>query len=811
MARTETAALILQLVDQISGPAKTAAKALTGLEKELADLRAKASKIDEFKNTSRALDQASLAFKRSKDEVARLKAEMASVASPTKQMQQALAQAQRAADRAKQSFLSQGQAARQAANDLRAAGITKNQIAATEASLARQLDATTAAMRRQAAEAKKNHSATMQRAREASRSGGIGVGQAGLIGGFVGGAVGAGVAMVGHQAYRGAEATAERADEIATARNAFRASGASAAEIARADRLSGEVATRNPGVGRAKVLDWLRENRGYTGGDAAKERDLAYTLARADMALRASGQAGGLTPEDALNVSKTVEGTGRANDPNAMRKWIEFYVKGKQTFGTQFNSAAMRDFVANAKSAGLALSDDELQKRFIRTTTGNASRVGNETAQTLNSIGGGKMTPQSANWLAGQGLIRREQIKKGAGGKFFLDGHVQGADLLATDPTEWATSVLKPALDKNGAVSHERVKARMEEFRASALRTDPNAKIDEHALEERALHSLYAQALQSSGFRATVVDDLAHSLANSSLIERDQRNLNNAAGLSAADTVGQAPGAALAEFTNAITEFAGVVSSPAVAKAGEALHSLAGGIAGATAWLESWRNGKAEDPTKAGSNAVTVPRTGAARLGFRNTGATDTVLPQTGSARLGWRPEGQAAGQEAGAATGQGMAQGLAGQSPVVQTEMQRIMEILRQAGSQGVNVPVHPQLFPTGGSDAAPTAAPAAAPAGDGGIGHRATGGPVDASSPYLVGERGPELFVPRESGRIVPNHQLGTEAAPVNRTVTMSPVFNIAGGNTDEVVQKVMGEMERMYREAARGLMGDYGMDTA
>jgi hypothetical protein len=39
--------------------------------------------------------------------------------------------------------------------------------------------------------------------------------------------------------------------------------------------------------------------------------------------------------------------------------------------------------------------------------------------------------------------------------------------------------------------------------------------------------------------------------------------------MAAADTVGQAPGAALAEFTNAITEFAGVVSSPAVAKAGE--------------------------------------------------------------------------------------------------------------------------------------------------------------------------------------------------------------------------------------------------
>ncbi len=39
---------------------------------------------------------------------------------------------------------------------------------------------------------------------------------------------------------------------------------------------------------------------------------------------------------------------------------------------------------------------------------------------------------------------------------------------------------------------------------------------------------------------------------------------------------------------------------------------------------------------------------------------------------------------------------------------------------------------------------------------GARAEGGPVSGNSPYLVGERGPELFVPRSSGAIVPNHQL-------------------------------------------------------
>jgi hypothetical protein len=40
---------------------------------------------------------------------------------------------------------------------------------------------------------------------------------------------------------------------------------------------------------------------------------------------------------------------------------------------------------------------------------------------------------------------------------------------------------------------------------------------------------------------------------------------------------------------------------------------------------------------------------------------------------------------------------------------------------------------------------------------GFKAEGGPVESGVPYIVGERGPELFVPPGSGNIVPNHALG------------------------------------------------------
>lgn len=49
---------------------------------------------------------------------------------------------------------------------------------------------------------------------------------------------------------------------------------------------------------------------------------------------------------------------------------------------------------------------------------------------------------------------------------------------------------------------------------------------------------------------------------------------------------------------------------------------------------------------------------------------------------------------------------------------------------------------------------APLAGAFGQGGIGHAQHGGPVSAGKPYIVGEAGPELFVPRSSGQIVPSN---------------------------------------------------------
>ena len=51
-------------------------------------------------------------------------------------------------------------------------------------------------------------------------------------------------------------------------------------------------------------------------------------------------------------------------------------------------------------------------------------------------------------------------------------------------------------------------------------------------------------------------------------------------------------------------------------------------------------------------------------------------------------------------------------------------------------------------------------------------SGGDPPVNRPSLVGERGPELFVPKTAGTIIPNNQLGMVDGP--RTVTNTYITN-------------------------------------
>lgn len=88
--------------------------------------------------------------------------------------------------------------------------------------------------------------------------------------------------------------------------------------------------------------------------------------------------------------------------------------------------------------------------------------------------------------------------------------------------------------------------------------------------------------------------------------------------------------------------------------------------------------------------------------------------------------------------------------------------------------------------------------------VGHRAAGGPVDAGFAYLVGERGPELFVPGANGTIVPN---GGSSGP-DREIVVPVTLEIDGQQLAQIVRRYqLRDRRRLVPSSVTG-QGSYGL---
>lgn len=77
--------------------------------------------------------------------------------------------------------------------------------------------------------------------------------------------------------------------------------------------------------------------------------------------------------------------------------------------------------------------------------------------------------------------------------------------------------------------------------------------------------------------------------------------------------------------------------------------------------------------------------------------------------------------------------------------------------------------------------------------IGTRASGGPVSAGKPYLVGEQGPELFIPGMSGGILPNAAMAGGGG-----ITINQSFDVRGTDADRVMAVMPALLKRAKDEA-------------
>jgi len=71
--------------------------------------------------------------------------------------------------------------------------------------------------------------------------------------------------------------------------------------------------------------------------------------------------------------------------------------------------------------------------------------------------------------------------------------------------------------------------------------------------------------------------------------------------------------------------------------------------------------------------------------------------------------------------------------------------------------------------------------------FGKRAGGGPVNSGAPYLVGERGPELFVPSMAGQVVPSYAMSGTSTVNN--------YNIQAIDVKSFEERIMGSNRAVW----------------
>lgn len=146
---------------------------------------------------------------------------------------------------------------------------------------------------------------------------------------------------------------------------------------------------------------------------------------------------------------------------------------------------------------------------------------------------------------------------------------------------------------------------------------------------------------------------------------------------------------------------------------------------------------------------------------------------------------------EAGVKAGEKLLEGFRKQYPKVYRQLNSLMDQLAASLTRTATVTVR-----TVYEAVMPVTPP------NGKVPKRAMGGPVSARTAYLVGERGPELFVPGFAGNIIPNNQMGTVPAMGSRSSGGgAAVINInvnagMGANGDEIGRVIVDSLRKYER---------------
>lgn len=91
------------------------------------------------------------------------------------------------------------------------------------------------------------------------------------------------------------------------------------------------------------------------------------------------------------------------------------------------------------------------------------------------------------------------------------------------------------------------------------------------------------------------------------------------------------------------------------------------------------------------------------------------------------------------------------------------------------------------------------------GAFGKRATGGPITAGKPYMVGEKGPELVVPSRNGNVIPNNQLSGGGVTVIQNNTFGA--GVSRAEINAMLPRIVETTKAAVFDAQRRSVGGRG----
>jgi hypothetical protein len=526
--------LIVSLVDQVTGPAKTVADALKKAEGQI-------KSIDQaFKGTG-----ASNRFQQQLASLGRSSADIDRVANSWREYARSAAGAENSANWTK------GQA---------------QQIKSWEAQTISALKSVSAQERQFAT----TQQATGEAAKRRFLPHGPGGVRAGRVGEYVPGIGGAIVGgSLAHQAWEGAKSGAD----IQSERVKMKAAGIPDEEIEKSGKQIVDIATRVPGTKISTGLEDYKHLRSVlTHPDEAPA--LFEDVERSRAAMNASDRTGQMA-EGLPFALKGAELLGKTRDPEEFRKYMDSFVKGQQVMGKTITPEQQFEFAKYARAAAPQLSD-----RFLGSTALSlgqemgGSGAGTAIATFQRELQAGfPGNHGAAKEFVRLGLANENDFEKTKTGeiKGLKEGkHVEGWQMAMSDPDQWWYKYGKPALEKQGI-------------------TDPQAQAAEI----------------TKMFPNRTASDLISKFNNQEQSFKQHAELyNQAQGLGAVEANQKDPYQAVSAFQAAISNFAGTLSEPGVARAGEVLGQLGKDISGFTAKLSDWQKKNPEEAKAASSAGI---------------------------------------------------------------------------------------------------------------------------------------------------------------------------------------------------------------